>query len=94
MFVCDVGDVVVHQMVFTNSSGGTVDPTEVLLYWSLPSGSIGTLTYSGGQVTRQSQGSYIYNGTITQSGYHNTRWVGTGAAIAAEQSRYFVRGTI
>ena len=89
MFACDVGDVVRIQNVFTDASGGTVDPTEVILYLAPPSGAVGTYKYSASEVTRQSQGSFYYNGTITASGYWNVRWVGTGAAVAAEQSRFF-----
>lgn len=91
MFACDVGDVVRIQNVFTNATGGTIDPTEVILYWQLPSGSVGTYLYSTAQVTRQSQGSYYYNGTVAASGYHNIRWNGTGAAVAAAQDRFFAR---
>lgn len=93
MFACDVGDVAHIQNVFTDTTGGTVDPSEVILYLALPSGSVGTYTYSAGQVSRQSQGSYYYNGTVTASGYWNARWVGTGAAVAAAQDRFFARGT-
>lgn len=92
MFTCDVGDVVYIQNVFTNASGGTVDPSEVILYLAPPTGAVGTYKYSLAEVSRQSQGSYSYNGTATQPGYWNVRWVGTGAATAAQQSRYFVKG--
>lgn len=91
MFACDVGDIVYIQNVFTNSTGGTVDPSEVILYLADPSGSVGTYKYSAAEVSRQSQGSYYYNGTITQAGYWSVRWRGTGAAVAAEQSRFFAR---
>ncbi len=93
MFTCDIGDVVSIQNVFTTAAGALVDPTEIILYLAPPSGAVGTYTYSAAQITRQSAGSYSYNGTVTQAGYHNIRWVGTGAAVAAEQSRYFARGT-
>lgn len=89
MFVCDVGDIVYIQNVFTNATGGTVDPSEVILYLHPPTGAVGTYTYSGGQVVKQSQGTYYYNGTITQPGYHNVRWIGTGAAVAASQDQFF-----
>jgi hypothetical protein len=93
MFSCDVGDVVYIQNVFTNSAGGTVDPSEVILYLAPPTGAVGTYKYSAAEVTRQSQGTYYYNGTATMPGNWNARWVGTGAAVAAAQSRYFVRET-
>lgn len=92
MFACDVGDVVRIQNVFTNASGGTVDPSEVILYLGTPNGAaVGTYTYSGGAVQKQSQGSYYYNGTVDASGYWNVRWVGTGAVVAAAQDRFFAR---
>lgn len=91
MFACDVGDVVRIQNVFTNASGGTVDPTEVILYLQSPSGSVGTYEYSLAEVSRQSQGSFYYNGTVDAAGYWNVRWVGTGAAVAAAQDRFFAR---
>lgn len=91
MFACDVGDVVRIQNVFTNATGGTVDPTEVILYLATPAGSVGTYLYSTAQVARQSQGSFYYNGTVETSGYYQVRWVGTGAAVAAAQDRFFAR---
>lgn len=93
MFTCDIGDVPQIKIVFTDASGAVVDPTTVTLYLALPSGSVGTYTYAGGAVVRPAAGTYTYNGTATQAGYWNVRWVGDGAAVAAEQDRYFVRGT-
>ena len=87
----DVGDVARIQTVVTNSGGTLVDPSEVLLYLAPPTGSVGTYTYSGGAVQKQSTGTYYYNGTVTAAGYWNVRWVGTGAADFADQSRYFAR---
>ena len=89
----DIGDVVRIQVVVTTSAGVLVDPTEVSLYLHPPTGAVGTYTYSAGQVQRQSLGTFYYNGTVTASGYYNTRWVGTGAADFGDQSRYFVRQT-
>ena len=89
--VFDIGDVVRIQTVITDSGGPLVDPSEVLLYLAPPSGSVGTYTYSSGSVIRQSLGTFYYNGTVATSGYHNVRWVGTGAADFGDQSRYFVR---
>lgn len=91
MFSCDVGDVIRIQNVFTDASGGTVDPSEVILYLGVPTGSVGTYSYSGGAVQRQAQGSYYYNGTVDASGYWAVRWLGTGAAVAAAQDRFFAR---
>ena len=87
----DIGDVVRIQTIITNSAGVLVDPSEVLLYLHIPSGSVGTYTYSAGAVQKQSTGTYYYNGTVGESGYYNTRWVGTGAADFGDQSRYFAR---
>lgn len=90
-FVCDIGDVAVIQTVFTTSAGATVDPSEVILYLKTPSGTVGTYTRSAAQVSNPAVGTYRYNGTITESGYWSVRWVGTGAAVAADQSRFFAR---
>lgn len=93
MLIADVGDVLRLQAVFTNSSGGTADPTTIALYLRVPTGSVGTYTYASGAVSRQSQGTYYYNGTASMAGYYNVRWVADGAVVTAEQSRFFVRGT-
>ena len=89
--VFDIGDVAYIQCVVTNSGGTLIDPSEVLLYLAPPSGAVGTYTYSSGSVTRPAVGSFAYNGTITLAGYHNVRWVGTGAANFGDQSRFFAR---
>lgn len=89
-FTCDVGDVPQIQVVFTNSGGTAVDPSTITLYLAPPSGAVGTYTYPT-DVQRSAQGTYTYNGTATASGWWNLRWVGDGAAIAAQQDRYFVR---
>ncbi len=92
MFACDIGDVPQTKMIFTDTTGAVVDPSEVTLYLAPPSGAVGTYTYSSGSVSRQAAGTYYYNGTATLAGYWRVRWVGTGAAVAAQQDRYFVRG--
>ena len=89
-FTCDVGDVPQIQVIFTNSVGTVVDPTTITLYLAAPTGTIGTYTYPA-DVVKQSTGTYTYNGTATSAGYWNVRWVGAGAAVAAQQSRYFAR---
>ena len=89
--IFDIGDVAYIQTVVTNSVGSVVDPSEVLLYLAPPTGAVGTYTLSAGQVGHPSTGTFYYNGTVTQAGYHNVRWVGTGAADFGDQSRYFVR---
>lgn len=87
----DIGDVVLIQTVVTTSAGVLVNPSEVLLYLAPPGGAVGTYTLSAGQVSNPSVGTFRYNGTVTSAGYHNVRWVGTGAADFADQSRYFAR---
>ena len=67
------------------------DPTTITLYLENPSGTIGTYTYANGDVVRPASGTYTFNGTATEAGYWRARWVGDGAAIAAQQGRYFVR---
>lgn len=87
----DIGDVAYIQTVVTNSGGTVVDPSEVLLYLAQPSGAVGTYALSAGQIAHPSVGTFSYNGTVTESGYWNVRWVGTGAADFGDQSRYFAR---
>jgi hypothetical protein len=93
MFTCDIGDVPRIKVVFTDDAGAVVDPTTIVLYLKPPTGAVGTYTYAAGDVTRQAAGTYYYQGTVTQAGYYNTRWIGAGAAVAAEQSRFFARGS-
>ena len=90
-FSCDVGDVPYIQVIFTNAGGTAIDPTTITLYLEKPTGSVGTYTYASGSIARAAAGSYTYNGTATEAGYWNCRWVGDGAAVAAQQGRYFVR---
>jgi hypothetical protein len=89
--VFDIGDVAGIQTVVKNAGGTLINPSEVLLYLAPPSGAVGTYTLSGGQVANPSTGTFSYNGTVTQAGYHNVRWVGTGAADFGDQSRFFAR---
>lgn len=91
MFTCDVGDVPAIKTVFTDANGTVIDPTTITLYLKPPTGAVGTYTYASGSVSKLSAGTYSYNGTATAAGYWSVRWVGDGAAVAAEQSIYFVR---
>lgn len=90
-FSCDVGDIPYIVCTFTNSGGAVIDPTTITLYLEQPSGSVGTHTYASGSVIRSAAGTYTFNGTATAAGYWCARWVGDGAAVAAQQGRYFVR---
>lgn len=92
MFSCDVGDVPQLKIIWTDINGAVVDPTTITLYLQAPSGAVGTYTYASGSVAKVSAGTYTYNGTATAPGYWDVRWVADGSAVAAEQSRYFVRG--
>lgn len=91
MFSCDVGDIPFIKVVFTDANGTVIDPTTITLYVQQPDRSVGTYDYASGSVQRLAAGTYTFNGTATMPGYWNVRWVGDGAAIAAEQSQYFVR---
>ena len=90
-FSCDVGDVAYIVCTFTNAGGTLVDPTTITLYLQQPSGSVGT--YTGGDIAHPATGTYTYNGTATEAVYWNVKWSGDGAAVAAQQGRYFVRYT-
>ena len=91
MFACDVGDVPQIKCVFTGTAGAPIDPTTVTLYVGPPGAAVGTYTYASGSVSRSAVGTYTFDGTATAAGYWQVRWVGDGAAIAAEQSQFFVR---
>ena len=91
-FSCDVGDIPYIACTFTNAAGAVIDPTTITLYLEQPNGTVGTYTYASGSVAKLSTGTYTFNGTATEAGYWNCRWVGDGAAVAAQQGRYFVRG--
>jgi PKD repeat protein len=90
-FSCDVGDVAYIVCTFTNAGGTLVAPTTITLYLQQPSGSVGTYTAASGSVASPATGTYTFNGTATEAGYWDVRWVGDGAAVAAQQGRYFVR---
>jgi hypothetical protein len=92
-FSCDVGDVAAIVCTFSNAGGTLIDPTTITLYLQQPSGSVGTYTAASGSVTTPAPGTYTFNGTATEAGYWNARWVGDGAAVAAQQGRFFVRST-
>jgi len=90
-FSCDVGDIPYIVCTFTDANGTVIDPTTITLYLEKPSGTIGTYTYASGSVVRPAAGTYTFNGTATEAGYWNVKWQGDGAAVAAQQGRYFVR---
>lgn len=93
MFSCDVGDIPYITVVFVDANGAVIDPTETTLYLKRPDATIGTYTYSSGSVSKVASGTYAFNGTATMPGYWTAYWQGSGAAVAAETARYFVRGS-
>jgi hypothetical protein len=89
----DIAEPIRLRGTFTNNAGVAADPTTVTLKLKLPSGQIVTATYAAGEVTRSSTGIYYYDWTTTMRGRHYYQFVGTGAAIAVEETFFDVEET-
>jgi hypothetical protein len=85
MAAFDIGDQVRLTAAF--AVGGTpTAPTTLVLTITAPDGTATTPT-----PVSESTGVYYHDLTPTQAGWYRYRWVGTGAAVAAERGRLFVR---
>lgn len=70
-----------------------IDPTTVILRVTDPNGA--ETVYSGVQITRITQGQYSCNVIAnTAPGFWNYRWEGAGAAVAADETRFYVNTTL
>lgn len=69
---------------FEDSEGALTDPTEVTLQVCTPAGVVTSYLYSGGDVTRESQGVYTKAVTLDASGTWRYRFKGTGTLIVAK----------
>lgn len=86
----DVGDVVPVTAEFT-VGGIFTDPTTVTLKIRRPSGVIDTKVYGvDAGVIRDSAGKFRYDIAVDEPGIWHYRWVGTGPAAAAHESRLVV----
>lgn len=84
------GNIVTVSVLFTTNANPPVpaDPTTVTLRVTDPTGL--ETDYTGPQLVKASTGSYSYNLEVLLNGYWTYRWEGTGAVIAANESRFLV----
>lgn len=88
----NVGSQVRITGTFTNpnASDDPVDPTTITIYYKDPSGNITELSGTDSDVTNSSTGVYYTDITIDESGTWIYRFVGTGAAVAADEGYFLV----
>ena len=75
---------------FRNISSTLTDPTAISFKYKKPGGSVVTLTYAGGTVSKTSTGIYYVDLTLDTVGKWPYRWEGTGAVVAASESAFMV----
>lgn len=93
MTTYDRGDLVRLTATFT-VSGVATDPGAVTLYLRAPDGTLSTLTYAGGAITKVATGVYRYDYNASAAGDVSYRWAGTSPAQAADQSVFFVKDDV
>jgi hypothetical protein len=77
-----------------NSSDDPIDPTAVKLYVQNPAGAVSELVYlTDTDIVKSGTGVYYADIDANVAGKWYYRFVGTGAAQAAKQSVFKVRGT-
>ena len=87
MYECHVGDRPRLSVIFT--VGGTnTDPTTISLTVQDPTGT--NTSYTTGDVTKASTGSYYKDVTVNIEGTWAWRWAGTGSVIAADEGFFHV----
>lgn len=87
----NIGDLVRATGIFTDSDGTQVDPTTVTVYVKDPSSNVSELVYGvDTDVIKSDTGAYYYDITIDEAGNWYYRWKGVGAAVAADQERFYV----
>lgn len=91
----DIGDRPVITASFTSVAGVATDPTTVTFKHKLPSGTETSYVYGiADEVTKTATGVFTFTvPTITASGIHYVRSVGTGALATASESEFVVRNT-
>ena len=85
----DIGDLVRITSAFTTQAGTAVDPSTVTARVKDPSGTTTVFTYPA-TVTKDSTGNFHADFVPTLAGVHYYRWEGTGAAVAASESFFYV----
>ena len=87
------GDLVRITATFTDVDGNLVDPGTITLKVMDPSGNIDSYTYSGGDVTKASQGSYYKDVSADEEGDWHCWWLSTGSGQGAEPTQFVVAPT-
>lgn len=92
MNVYDIGDVARVSATFT--VGGTAtDPTAITAKVQAPDLTETSYVYGVASVVRSSAGAYYLDIPCAAAGRYRVRWVGTGAAAAAEEASFTVRAS-
>lgn len=88
----NLGTAVTVSTIFSVSSTNT-DPTTITLEITDPSANTDTYTYALSQVVKDATGQYSKEFTPDEAGLWRYRWVGTGAVIAANMSKFRIAST-
>lgn len=87
---CDIGDIVRLEAQFSTTAGLPTSPTTVSLRVIDPAG---TALEPDPTPVNDNPGLYHYDLAITMSGLWRYRFAGTGAVVAAEEAKVFVRSS-
>jgi hypothetical protein len=87
----DIGDL--PRLTTTFKVGGVLtDPSAITFAVKRPDDTLTTYTYGvGGQIVKDSVGTYHVDLSLDQRGLWHYRWTGTGSAEGAEEGRFYVR---
>lgn len=77
-----IGATAVLTGTFRDDAGAAADPTTITLEVTNPTGTVTTLTYAGGDLTRTDTGIYTHRLDLDTPGTWHYRWEGTGAVTA------------
>ena len=90
----DKGDLVRVSVAFTDLAGAAVDPTAVTVRVKPPTGTLVVWVYgTDAEVVKDATGAYHADVDIDETGSWYFRWEGTGAAQAAAERLFTVRGS-
>ena len=85
-----VGDLVRVTANFTDIEGTLTDPSQINLGIKYPSNDISYVTYSGGEIERDSIGVYYYDIDVDTPGVYKIYWWSEGPAQGAGQDLFYV----
>jgi hypothetical protein len=88
-----VGDAIKLRNTFT-VDGTKTDPTAVTLQVKDPSGNTDLYTYSLAEITKDSTGVFSKIISLDEAGWWIYEWAGTGACIAVEGNKFYVRAQL